>query len=263
MRDEKIFHDDCYSPYPVDWRFLPDRVLLAKDAIRYSLVRASNSIARNSILSPFWVATVGRRTITAIRSAKILFVHIPKTAGTSISACLYGRNLPHFKADFYVEVLGKSIYGIKSFSIIRNPVERFVSSYKMASIGGTKTVAYDRYSLSKLQGLESFEKFVEFVYSNMDLLEFLPLDLHTQSSFIRDNNGKILVDVLFSLDKHRGLPQDLGPWLGLQRIPHLNATRRQEIVVSREIRDKIEEIYKSDCELYDEILSGKALYHKI
>jgi hypothetical protein len=243
-----------YNPYTIDWRFLPEEALVAKDYLRHYIVSTGNSAARSKSLSAIWLATLGRRTVNAIKAAGILFIHIPKTSGTSISACIYGRNLPHYTADFYSHVFGDSIAAFPSFSIIRHPVERLVSAYKMAIFGGTNIVVYDRYDRSQLRGLESLDSFVDFLFDHRTSLPALPNALHEQASFIQDGNGSIMVDRLFPLDSRRGLPSELSTWLGIDHIPHLNATKRCDIDVSDRNYGKIIEIYARDFEIYNNLI---------
>jgi hypothetical protein len=256
MWDEENIEEKKYNPYAVDWRFLPERALIVKDYVRHSIVSTSNTAARTKTLSALWLATMGRKTINAIKTAGFLFIHIPKTSGTSISACLYGRNLPHYTAEFYFDVFGQSVSMFPSFSIIRNPVERVVSAYKMAIFGGTDIVAYDRYARSKLRGLASLDHYVDFIFARRSSLSFLPKELREQVSFIEDREGRVLVDRLFPLGNSRGLPLELGQWLGIHHIPHLNATKEYEIDVSSDTRGKIVEIYHRDFRIYNELVQN-------
>ena len=143
-----------YSPYAVDWRFLPDTLLLSKDFIRHHLAQGSNTLAATATLRPLWVATIGRNIAQAVRGAQVLFVHVPKTGGTSVSKVLYGRNLPHYTARFWYSTFRDSVADLPSFAVVRHPVERLISAYKMALAGGTDIVAYSRYDRGRLRGLE-------------------------------------------------------------------------------------------------------------
>lgn len=66
---------------------------------------------------------------------KVLFVHIPKTAGSSISDALFGRKGFHRTVDQYREILslkdGTLVTDLYSFSFVRNPWDRMVSYYMM------------------------------------------------------------------------------------------------------------------------------------
>lgn len=216
----------------------------------------SNYIADNEITSPLWVETIGRNIAKAVKSARILFVHVPKTGGTSISKGLYHRNLPHYTAGFWYGTFGTAVADLPSFSVIRHPVERLASAYKMALAGGTDIVAYSRYTRSRLRGLESFDAFVDHLFDDRERLPDLSVDLHEQAGFVLDRSGHVIVDRLFALDARRGLPAELGRWLATPSIPHLNATAPLSLDVGRAARWKIGQIYARDFELYHHLVAN-------
>lgn len=244
-----------YRPYALDWRFLPRPLLLAKDGLRRQLAALSNKAALDPLTRRFWVATLGDRTRRAILASGLLFIHIPKTAGTSISACLYGRNLPHYTAQFYQTVFGDELTSLPSFSVIRHPVERLISGWAMSMAGGTGIMASDRAEDRQLGGVKTLEDYVAFVEARRSRLETLPRAFHEQSSFIEDGQGRILVDRLFRLDAEAGLPPALADLLGARCIPHLNASRRGPMGVSENLRSRIEHIYARDLDLYESLTS--------
>ncbi len=123
---------DTYIPYAIDWRFLPEPALLVKDAARHALAAASNAAALAPPTRGFWASTLGRRTFNAVTRAGRIFIHIPKTAGTSVCAGLYGRNLPHYTRSFYTAAYGSRIAALPSFSIVRDPVDRLHSAYRLS-----------------------------------------------------------------------------------------------------------------------------------
>jgi len=216
-------------------------------------------MAASRTFSPFWVGSLGRRILAAIRAAEVLFVHIPKTGGTSISRKLYRRNLPHYTAPFWYSTFGRPVSDLPSFSVVRHPVERMVSAYKMARAGGTDIIAYSRYWQGRLRGLETFDAFVDHVFANRAQLAVLPLDLRTQAEFILDGDGAVMVDRLYSLNGRRGMPAELGRRLAIHPIPHLNASPPHPLDVTTATRRKIEEIYVTDFEIYHYLEAGAAV----
>ncbi len=67
-----------------------------------------------------------------IEKHKLIFQHVPKTAGISICN-FFGVDVHgHHHLNFYCEKLGNEKYAeYKTFSIIRNPINRFVSAWNM------------------------------------------------------------------------------------------------------------------------------------
>jgi hypothetical protein len=79
----------------------------------------------------------GKRAVhPVVRQSGILFIHIPKNAGTSISHALYGREIGHHPIAWYRDRFPHSLAGIPSFALIRDPVSRFVSAFLFLKDGG-------------------------------------------------------------------------------------------------------------------------------
>lgn len=242
---------EAYAPYTVDWRFLPEELLVLKDWIRHHIVRLNNAAARSPTFSRVWADTIGKRTLADVLRARVLFVHVPKTGGTSISKIVYGRNLPHFTAEFFDAVFGDALAGTPSFAVLRHPMLRLMSCYRFTISGGTEIMASNRFERRRLGGLESFPAFVDFLYGCRDRLQSLPSTFHPQASFVLDKKSTVMVDRLFALDETGRLPAELHRFLGVGDIPRLNATHPAELTITPDVNAKIRELYKVDFELFD------------
>ena len=161
--------DQRYSPYSVDWRFLPEPLLLAKDFIRYQFVKTGDRVARGRMTRAAWALTVGLRTSQAVVRAGIVFIHVPKTGGTSISSLLYGRNLPHFDAAFYVRAFPELMASLPALAVIREPLARFTSGYRFIAHGGTNIMAADRFVRRRLGGVADVEALIDRLIDRPDL----------------------------------------------------------------------------------------------
>lgn len=248
--------EEAYFPYAIDWRFLPEPALVAKDFVRHHLVRQINKAAQDSRLAHVWRRTFGAGTIRAIRRTRILFIHVTKSGGTSISKCLYGRNLPHYSARFYHQVFPSDILGFPSFAVIRHPVDRALSAYEFLRRGGSEIMACDHYDRWRLGSLDSLETLVERLEAQRRDLSGLPSAFHEQCGFILDQDGRVMVDRLFAMDRAQGLPGELSTWLGGRQIPHLNSTRADRLNIDPAIARRIETIYGRDLALYDHLMSS-------
>lgn len=66
------------------------------------------------------------------RADGYVFIHVPKTAGTSIAAALGRRHCSHGTCRQYRSLLGQEYDRLFSFAFVRHPVERFMSLYRYA-----------------------------------------------------------------------------------------------------------------------------------
>jgi hypothetical protein len=255
-RTKRLEASEHYAPYPVDWRFLPPEGQILIDFTHHYLSDLSNAIATRSALSRLWAATLGRSTISSISRAGVLFIHVPKSGGTSISQRLYGRNLPHYPASFYRAVFPKETTALPSFAVIRHPVERLVSAYAFLRHWGTEVMACDRYDRHVMGDMASIDAVVDRLHGEGARLTFLPDAFRSQCSYVLDDQGDLIVDRLFSLDRATGFSSELGHWLDCSNLPHINTTGSENITISEESRRKVGEIYSRDFALYQALVAN-------
>ena len=73
-----------------------------------------------------------------MRRRKLIFIHVPRAAGTSIAQALYGpRNTLHHSIRYYRTVAPRFFAEAESFALLRDPFDRFASSYAFVRAGGT------------------------------------------------------------------------------------------------------------------------------
>ena len=65
-----------------------------------------------------------------------VFIHIPKAAGNSFSIGLYGIDNGHYTAFDYYKDNKKEWEKLFSFTVVRNPLERFLSAYNFLKNNG-------------------------------------------------------------------------------------------------------------------------------
>jgi len=148
------------------------------------------------------------------RKYKFIFIHIPKTAGQSItkalspfstgkwqgkiSNLLCSKNLlsrsflnrlhiyhPHITAEELITVLGeKAFNNYFSFAIVRNPWEWQVSIYNYA----LKNPRHKNHKFIKSLG--SFDKYIQFLSNQPNEFTFL------QKPFVFNQNGEKLVNYI-------------------------------------------------------------------
>jgi hypothetical protein len=86
-----------------------------------------------------------------------LFIHIPKTAGTSVSQAIYGEQPWHHSISTYHKLNSNKAKTYFKFAFVRNPFDRLYSTYCYA-----KKISHQIYRgpLSEIAALDSFEDFV-------------------------------------------------------------------------------------------------------
>lgn len=140
-----------------------------------------------------------RRRQPIWREAGIVFIHIPKVAGTSFNEALYGRFMGHVRASDIEDWASAGVRALPRFAITRNPWDRLVSGYRFVTRGGGvggahagKVLRPEQYQTSEFA---TFERFVKDWLVGRDLLR-CDVAFHPQSLYVADARGHILVDHL-------------------------------------------------------------------
>jgi len=161
---------------------------------------------------------------------KLIFVHIPKNAGTSIHS-LFDTNprdyLPDQRWIKYKNHFSEYWEDYTTFSIVRNPISRFISFYKYWKMN--ENLDYD----------------INYFIQNIDKIK-TPIK-NQQSWFICENN-KVMVDVII---KYENLYKDLKK-IKINNIPHLNISKIEDesfLNLSKTSIDILQEMYREDFKL--------------
>ena len=76
-----------------------------------------------------------RRRSPLFRKAGIVFIHIPKAAGSSINGALYGQFMGHYTAQNFLQSAPDDVKALPRFAVTRNPWSRTLSAYRFACAG--------------------------------------------------------------------------------------------------------------------------------
>lgn len=128
--------------------------------------------------------------------SKLLFFHIPRSAGTSVATSLYGKSILHVKASQYQKMFPKHFDECTTFSIFRDPVDRFLSSFKFIKSAGSKHLDIDYQELYSTKVFSTPSTFLRFLVDNPDKI-YIDNVFHPQCDFIISNEGNLLVDHVF------------------------------------------------------------------
>lgn len=187
---------------------------------------------------------------------KIVFIHIPKNAGTSITeskSCNFFMN-GHYPINEIPSVFFKYF----KFSVVRNPWDRIVSSYEYSRMeksywhsndGTTKYKLHVDYHTLKNK---SFKECVDMLYHDRNSLKHQ--SWFPQYYWISNNNPKdikILVDKIFY---YENLNNDYEFNQIVPDLPKINISKRMSIdyrdYYTDDLISKVAEIYKTDIDLF-------------
>ncbi|ATU72892.1 hypothetical protein SXCC_02578 [Gluconacetobacter sp. SXCC-1] len=138
------------------------------------------------------------RRLEQVRRAGVLFIHIPKNAGTSLTRALYGMDVGHETIRYFRRRMPQ-IAGLPSFAILRDPVRRFMSAYHYARAGGSAVRHVSRGFRDTYMGFDGIDAALDHIASNR-----MPYGIdhivRPQAWYVTDRRGRVAVDHLFMLE---------------------------------------------------------------
>ena len=187
-----------------------------------------------------------------IRKKGVLFLHIPKAAGSSVSSSIYGQPVGHRYLRDYQRINPEQTNALYKFCIVRNPWDRLVSAYFYLMQGGASITRADQlFRRSVLWKYDTFEKFVKAWLSSeaaYSYFHFIP-----QFEYILDIERNIGADRIVRFEELSSqvsaVERDIGFSLELREG---NQSYRQEYskYYDAEMIAIVESIYARDIELF-------------
>lgn len=175
----------------------------------------------------------------------VLFIHVPKAAGMSITTSLYKKEIGHLKNKNYQK------NSIKTLSVVRNPYDRLVSAYFFLKQGGMNKYKADGVMSDYINNnFKDFDSFVRFYISHERFGEY-PHFL-SQVSFLKNRKGKIDIDYIAKLES---LESDINEFCNKYNenieLMHINMSERKSYdeYYTEELKEIVYEKYKEDFEL--------------
>jgi hypothetical protein len=121
-------------------------------------------------------------------SFRCIFLHVPKTAGSSIARVLFGeesRHVPYFE---YERANPHKFRSYFKFAFVRNPWDRLVSTWSFLRAGGMNEV--DRaWAAQHLAAYPSFDEFVRRGLGEESIMRFP--HFRPQTYYVADRNGGV------------------------------------------------------------------------
>lgn len=184
-----------------------------------------------------------------------IFIHIPKTAGTSIAQTLKidpDRPTPYYQ---YLRANPSKFRRCFKFAFVRNPWDKLVSAFFYLQREGTNLAAespnFRAWWEKNFVQHENFEAFV----CNWLRPETAATDVHfrPQSSFICDPSGRVMMDFV---GRFESLDSDFDIVARRLRVDaRLPVTNQSRHVIYREYYTPrmdalVREVYASDCQIF-------------
>jgi hypothetical protein len=189
---------------------------------------------------------------------KIIFIHIPKTAGSSIEHLL--RDEGKYELDFIGVRNGRSTHhymGIElklilkelyptyyKFSFVRNPYDRLISEYfwcRLNNVGHKFNKTFDEF-LDYVEDVIKNKKFFKPIEND----HFIP-----QYSFLFFNN-KLIVNNIFKYEDIETVAPLIKKRLKIKTsLQHLNKSVKNEITLTQGQKDRIYNLYRIDFETFN------------
>jgi hypothetical protein len=183
---------------------------------------------------------------------KCIYVHIPKTAGTSLTNALFGHPTPgHLPLSWFQHIDPERFEQYYKFTFVRNPWDRLISGYSYMArkqSRGAATAEWIRF----INKFDSFEDFVTRWVSEENIERqktFVP-----QYRFVFDKFGMQTLDFVGRFENLQADYQYLCQQLGAgQSLPHANKADRSDYraYYSAATRDIVARVYARDIELFE------------
>jgi hypothetical protein len=192
-----------------------------------------------------------------MRARNLIFVHVPRVAGTSITRALYGEGCIHHHSMRYFRALDPGFaQSAGSFALLRDPFERFASAYAFVRAGGTALSRLSDVFVRQTAGIASVDDYLSFLEGRGPLdLDFV---MRPQNWFVCDlKTAKPLVKDLFLLDEDRGA---LAAYLARHKVselPWINRAPRAALMLGAGQRRRIERLYAADFALIEAVRGVK------
>jgi hypothetical protein len=191
---------------------------------------------------------------------RCIFIHIPKTAGTSIEQFIKengkneidllgaqnGRSLHHLTGIELKKILPSYFDNYYKFSFVRNPYDRLLSEYYWTSVPnlGYKSGKTKAYFLYKVIEIVKNRKYFENIYFD----HFIP-----QYLFVYNKNLKLLVNDIFKYEDLENNVKIIREKLQLNNnFPYLNKSKLnvEKVDWTPKQKEKIYKLYMNDFLLF-------------
>lgn len=177
-----------------------------------------------------------------------IFIHINKTAGTSIGRAIGLPVKDHLMATEVIDRIGAEKWNnAYKFTLVRNPWDKVVSHYEYRRKKDKTGIA---------SGNIAFGDWVKMTYGeNKDCTYYNnPRSFQPQVDWLKDKHGRIAMDFVGKFETINEDFKHIKQVIGVDAaLPHLNASKREsyQSYYDDETREIIANWFREDIEVFD------------
>ena len=195
---------------------------------------------------------------------RAVFVHLPKTAGSTIEYILGVGGSCHATASALEACKPEMYRSALTFTVIRNPLDRVISMYDYARAGGNGKEG-DAAKYAWVKNSTTFEEFVNgldpFDYSYSPMAHYLYDDMYNNSSAIGVKEVLCFDNLTAGWNRLASMESSLqrdsnGKEVNLTAT-HRRVGRHSVTALSQTTMDKIGLYYREDFKLWDKYCDGR------
>ncbi|WP_417507883.1 sulfotransferase family 2 domain-containing protein [Marinomonas gallaica] len=175
--------------------------------------------------------------------SKVIYIHIPKAAGTSICHALFGDDPWHYNADELKLINAKKFNSYKKVAFVRDPLDRIVSTYLYSKKHISENPGT---SISFMKNIADIDDFIE---------NFLDENLVNGHYFFWRQSSYLNCEMDF-IGKFENIKEDFNnmcSYLGVDiNLQHKNKSIQKDntIEIKKENIEKIYSLYSDDYEMF-------------
>lgn len=184
---------------------------------------------------------------------KVIFIHIPKNAGTSIVEALEMKDEGHHKYDYYQKNYPDKWKEYLKIAVIRNPWDRTVSNYEYSKLDEsywhsfTNKTPYGPHPDYNLIKNLTFSECVNLLFEDRTLFKHHGWDF--QYPYVINVNKEIVVDKLI---KYENLDSELKELFNIE-LKKINQSNHKDYkeYYNDDLIDKVSLLYKKDIKIFN------------
>lgn len=225
--------------------------------VRYWLYKLRHPTEFKILRTAVYESPKGNFSLRSYDAKKCIFVHITKSAGTSIAKSLFGELPYHYTATEYRVIFGRKIFNdYFKFAFVRNPWDRLHSAFSYLKNGGWNE-SDQAWAKANIGAFDDINNFV----INWLTPERLRSHIHfwPQMDFVADKHGHAMIDELAYFESIQQDYERLAARIGAaSRLAHVNASEKIDYkkVYTPEAIEKVRHLYASDIRAFGYTFDG-------